>query len=161
LRQQPTGMAWIVKWAGALALLRAVGEALKNVDVQANSALREARRKWKRRENPDSQAIFKKFIQYDTNRLLHYAEVKTGQSAMVFAQSAVAVATAYGEDRTPRPPAPPVPPPIYSYHMNGGPFHGRDPRDIVQEAIDWWQQQIDAMEADAAQLLQAGTDRRG
>lgn len=35
---------------------------------------------------------------------------------------------------------------------NGGSFRGRDPRNIVQEAIDWWQQQINAMEADAAQL---------
>jgi hypothetical protein len=162
LRQQPTGMAWIVRWAGALALLRAVGDTLGRVDIQGNPALCEARRKWKVREKPESQEIFERFIRGDTNCLLHQAEVRAGQSVSVVAPSASARATAYGEDRRPtETAAPPVPPPIYTYHMNGGPFHDRDPRDIVQEAIDWWQQQIDAIEADAAQLRQSGTDRGG
>jgi hypothetical protein len=151
LQQQPTGMDWIVKWAGTLALLRTVGEALKNVDAQGNPAIRKGRQCWKKRVDFKNLPIYDKFIDGDVNRLLHQAEVTAGQSATVFAPSAVAKATAFGEDRTSTEgTAPPARAPIYEYRMNGGHFTGDDPRQVVQEAIDWWQQQIDDIQADAA-----------
>jgi hypothetical protein len=33
--------------------------------------------------------------------------------------------------------------------MLGGPFDGRDPRDVVAEAIEWWERQLTLIEADA------------
>ena len=82
LQEQPTGN-WIVKWAGTLALLRTVGEALTKVDVQTSPALCVAHKNWQQRvdrKNP----IYNKFIQGEANRLLHQAEVRAGQSARVF-----------------------------------------------------------------------------
>lgn len=40
----------------------------------------------------------------------------------------------------------------YSYHMNSGLFAGQDPRDLVQQAIGWWGEQLDKIEQDAAAL---------
>jgi hypothetical protein len=39
-----------------------------------------------------------------------------------------------------------------SYKMVVGPFLGRDARDAVEEAIRWWDQQLQAIEADAASV---------
>jgi hypothetical protein len=151
LQEQPRGMDWVVKWAGTLALLRTVGEVLGNVDAQSSPTIRRARQNWKERIKSETPDIYHEFIDGDVNRLLHQAKVSAGQSAMVFAPSAVAKATAFGEDRTPlKNAAPPVRAPTYTYHMNGGAFAGRDPRDVVKDAIDWWQRQIDVIEAKAA-----------
>jgi hypothetical protein len=35
-----------------------------------------------------------------------------------------------------------IPETSYSYHMNEGDFTGRDPRDLIDEAIAWWHEQI-------------------
>jgi hypothetical protein len=74
---------------------------------------------------------------------------------MVYLQpvEARAVAAGFNGDRSPppppKPPLPPVPP-KYSYHVNSGPFAGRDPRELVEESISWWEQQIADIEQDAA-----------
>ena len=117
-------MDWIVKWAGTLALLRTVGEALKNVDAQkkARPALHKARQHWKRRVDLKSLPIYHRFIDEDANRLLHQAEVRAGQSAMVVAPERLSQSNSIWEDRTSTEPAAPSPPrPVYTYHMNGGP----------------------------------------
>jgi hypothetical protein len=37
-------------------------------------------------------------------------------------------------------------PPTYNYKMNSGPFAGQDPRDLVKDAIEWWEKQLDDIE---------------
>ena len=41
-------------------------------------------------------------------------------------------------------------PPTYNYKMNSGPFAGQDPRDLVRDAIKWWEEQLDDIEQKAA-----------
>jgi hypothetical protein len=143
-------MDWIVKWAATLTFIRTVGEALKNVDAQKYPAIGKARQRWKQSRDPDGLPIYNSFIKGDSNRLLHQANVDAGQSAMVFIQGVSATGRAGGEDTAPNRAEVHPPPPLFTYHMNGGPFDGRDPRDIFQEAVDWWQQQIEDIETDAA-----------
>jgi hypothetical protein len=150
LRQQPTGMDWIVKWAAALTFIRTVGEALKNVDAQKYPAIGKARQRWKQSVNLSDQPIYKSFITGDSNALLHHARVNAGQSAMVFLRGVSATGRVSGEDIPQSRAEVHPPPPVYKYHMDGGPFNGRDPRDIFQEAIAWWEQQIGVIETDAA-----------
>jgi hypothetical protein len=86
--------------------------------------------------------IFWDFIDHDRNQLLKEADLTVGQSAEVFLSGGTIPRHA---------PLPPPPlPPIYTYHMNSGTFAGQDPRDLVRDAIEWWEKQLDDIEQKAA-----------
>jgi hypothetical protein len=153
LRQDPTEQRWVVRWVAALALLRTVDEALKNVDAQISPAIRNARADWKRGLQNSTPLIYAEFIRGDTNRLLHQAKVvRVNRSDLVL------------------PEAPPLDLSLvtpsdartgvlfkHKYSMASGAFESRDPRDLVEEAIRWWEQQLTLIERDAAET-KTGTD---
>lgn len=152
MAHQPTGPDWILVWAGTIALLRAVGHVLdkEGSDPKTDQRLQTAiKGHWsslkKTKPNP---AIFWKFIQEDRNILLKDGEFRAGQSVEI--KLTGVSATFLTENQTP-PPVSPQPPsePIYSYHMNDGDFVGRDPRDLVAEAIRWWEAQFQQIESAA------------
>lgn len=152
LRKDPTGPEWIVRWAGAIALLRVVGFALQKQDGPTNPALGRAQAAWWNRlkaSKPDP-AIFWDFIQEDRNVLLHGAEIRAGQSTMLFLVGVSRTRLVAGQANPPATPAPPLLKATHSYHMNSGSFARRDPRDLVQEAIEWWEQQITEIEIEAS-----------
>jgi hypothetical protein len=45
----------------------------------------------------------------------------------------------------------------YHYTMRDGPFKGRDPRDLIREGIQWWEDELEIIEA--AVRKQRRTDR--
>jgi len=143
-RDPPDKQRWVVRWVAALALLRTVDEALKNVDVQISPAIREARANWKRGLQNSTPLIYGEFIHGDTNRLLHQAKV------VPVNKSGLALPT-------PTPGASDTVVFKYRYSMASGPFMGRDPRDLVEEAIHWWEQQLTLIERDAGEA-KTGTD---
>jgi len=176
MRNNPAGEEWVLTWAGTIALLRAVGHALVNEDAKRDARLEKAQRAWwaKLKATKPSPSIFWQFIESDRNRLLKEAELTVGQSVEGFQAYSTARPTlrapppppplrlpnyTYGQSvevilhstarptlRAPRPP-PPLRPPNYTYEMNSGPFAGQDPRDLVRDAIDWWEKQLDGIEA--------------
>jgi hypothetical protein len=140
----PTGQDWVLIWAGTIALLRAVGHALVNEDAKSDVRLKEAQSAWwsglnATKPNP---LIFWKFIDHDRNQLLKQAELTAGQSTQLFLQGGTIA-------RHVSPPPPP-PPPIHTYQMNSGYFVGQDPRKLVRDAIEWWEQQLNDIEQKAA-----------
>lgn len=162
LRNDPR-VTWFVLWSGTLCLLRTVGDALeKDADIR----IQKAQIRWfqkmkldnaaagrgssvKKHGNTWEPAIFWQFIRRDRNLLLHEAQLTAQQNVMLRLQGAAVVISAAGQ--APPPPQPPAPPPspIYSYPMSTPPYTGRDSRDVVEEAIQWWQEQIDQIEQDA------------
>jgi len=38
-------------------------------------------------------------------------------------------------------------PTVYHYVINDGPFKGRDQRQVLQEAIEWWRAYLDAIDS--------------
>ena len=42
---------------------------------------------------------------------------------------------------------------ICTYQMNSGRFVGQDPRDLVGDAIEWWEKQLDDIEREACRVL--------
>jgi hypothetical protein len=163
LRNDPR-VSWFVLWAGTLGLLRTIGDVLKNdVDIR----VRKAHARWFDKlkhynaiagrgpkvpqDGGDWEpAIFWQFIRRDRNLLLHEAKLTVKQSVMLELTGVAAIASAAGEaPRPPLPPAPPPRPPMYSYTMSTPPYAGRDSRDVVEEAIQWWEEQIEDMERDA------------
>jgi hypothetical protein len=148
LRQNPIE-DWVILWAGTLSLLRTVGDALEKVDAKTNPRLSAAQADWWKRTQASRPPIFFEFIRRDRNLLLHEAKLNAGQSAMVTLPGAEATASVAGQSPpAPRPPQPLVPA-IYSYHINSGVFAGRDPRELIEEGIAWWELQIADVEGDA------------
>jgi hypothetical protein len=150
------GSSWIVRWSGVIGLLRVVGFALQKLDGQNCTALNRAQEEWwqgLRRSQPHP-SIFWGFIHDDRNALLHGAEIRAGQSAMVPLVGVSATARAAGQEPPKVQAARPQPIATYTYHMTKGPHAGRDPRELVEEAIQWWHLEIERIERDAARYVQ-------
>jgi hypothetical protein len=143
--EAPTGPAWERHWASLMALLRTACEVLEK---EAPAYWKEhmerpnAHVRGRDRKNDYQPDIFGKFIWTDANLFLHQGIVTAGQSTMVFLQGVAAKATVAGEKAEPLPPSRPSPPPVISYHMNTGPFQGRDPCTLGDEAILWLEEQV-------------------
>jgi hypothetical protein len=129
LRNDPQGAAYRVRWFGAIAMLRAVWHVLKKVDAKSHPEIREAFSDWCKKldDTKPNPPIYWQFIVSDRDALLKEYDYRGAQNVTV---------TIGG-------------PTIYTYGMRGGPFHGQDQRDVYQQAIGWWEQQLTDIETDA------------
>ena len=150
MRSNPTTgpdwvLDWVLIWAGTIALLRAVGHALVNEDAEIDARMKKAQRAWwdTLKATKPNPSIFWDFIERDRNLLLKQAEFTVDPSARVFG-----VFDSF-PSHAPPPQMPPQLPPIYNYKMKSGPFAGQDPRDLVRDAIKWWEEQLDDIEQKA------------
>jgi hypothetical protein len=152
--------SWFVLWAGTLALLRTVVDALKK---DADHRIRKAQAKWfglmkrdniaagravQKQDDTWEPAIFWQFIRKDRNLLLHEAR-STVATAATIDLTHISIRTTSTGEQVPVFPAPQPSQPIYSYTMSTPPYAERDARDVVEEAIQWLEQQIDQIEKDA------------
>jgi hypothetical protein len=142
MSSDPTGLEWVLTWAGTIALLRAVGHALVNEDAEIDARMKKAQHAWwdTLKATKPNPSIFWEFIERDRNLLLKEAELSVEPSANVFLSGGTIPRHA---------PQPPPPPPIYTYKMKSGRFAGQDPRDLVRDAIKWWEEQLDDIEQKA------------
>ena len=151
LRADPQGLQWRVRWAAAVALLRAMLHVLKNIDSLGSPQMRAAIDiKWNELVNSTpSPAIFWSFIQRERNNLLKEYRTSAQQSVNIYLPGLELSVSLGGE-----PPAPVRPTQVarceYSFRMGPGPYEGRDPRDIVAEAIAWLRTYLDEVDAIAA-----------
>jgi hypothetical protein len=150
------GIAWEAKFSATLALLRSVGHVLDKVDGEVSPAARTEIDRWwakikstqpKRGVIKPKPDIFWDFIEGERNLTLK-GQLRAGQSAMVELVGAAAIMRFAGLGSVSDPPEPPKQSPkaSYTYHMNDGPFRGRDPRDLIAEAVEWWRDQLDLIE---------------
>lgn len=135
LQEESRPASFRVLWVAGIALARAVGHVLQKVDSKQDSAVRAAVGKayasWKAEKS--SNAIFWDFIEEERNQVLKQYEVG------FFAGPIDIVAD--GQLHT------------LDDHLfcplTYGPFAGEDCRDILEQAIEWWDQQLAAIENDA------------
>jgi len=125
LRVEPEGPSWRVIWVATIALLRAVGHVLAKADAPKDVALqRIVDAKWEAmKASKPAPAIFWEFIESERNDLL-----KTYETA---ARTSVAV----GGGKLGRPNS-------YDYRIGSGIFAGRDQREVVEEAIAFWDEYL-------------------
>lgn len=145
LRANPTGLVWRTRWAAAVALLRSVGHVLEKVDGARDPAMAKAvRAKFAdlKAKRPEPE-IFWEFIEPERNNLLK--EYRTAAKQNV----TVRPGTAHLNPRTGEQHSTPGLPALYEHVMSDGHFQGRDPRDLVQEAIDWWEGYLNEVDASA------------
>ncbi len=126
-------------------LLRAVGHVLDNVDGQRDPKLRRAINAWwidlkSKRPEP---LIFWSFIDEERNSIVKEYKTRAGQGVTV-QLSGIEINLRTGEQSSDEPK-----PAIYHYVINGGPFAGREQREVLAEAIAWWEAQLQGIEAAA------------
>lgn len=121
-------------WVAGVALLRAVGHVLQKVDTEQSSALKaaigRAYAEWKR--DKEANAVFWEFIENERNNILKEYEIG-------FLAGPIDVI---------------VQPNAESFPLDGnlfcpiaeGRYAGEDGRDVMADAITWWEQQLSVIE---------------
>jgi hypothetical protein len=138
LRQQELwGPMFRPRWAGLVALLRAVGDVAHKVDGKTNPPSPEAVQatltvKYAHNESNPEAAIFWDFIKFERDSILK-----------AYDYAACVNRTVYVND--PRPST-------VTTFMQSGPFAGRDALELAQLAIDYWRAYLDQIDAETARL---------
>lgn len=156
LWQNPEGQEWRIQWVGALALLRTVAntfnEQAKDPAVHPDLQ-RELQNFWGRmKANEPKPEIYWGFIRDDSNDLLHYwkfsathhvTKQRDDDEMIMTTEKWSAEPTRIhsvdtsGEHKGFTPGS--------TYLMKSGPFANQDQRDVVQQAIDWYEDEIAGM----------------
>jgi hypothetical protein len=137
---------WRVHWAAAITLLRAVGHVLDKVDGAdplIKDAADSAFRRWKGQD--PKHELFREFIERERNNLLK--EYRTDVHPLVEVPIAIEMTTepVGGGD------------PVRTCHivdirenvyrpLVDGPWTGDDARDVLGEAIAWWEDQLTSID---------------
>lgn len=146
--EEETDLArWRVQWAAAVALLRAVGHVLDKVDGRDATVRRlanEAYKRWKG-DAPDHE-IFREFIEPERNTVLkeyrfrHHPLEEVGLATVLEQRDPVTGETIQSAE---------------IFHLSDNiyrPFQegwrqGDDARDVLSDAIDWWETELSAIDA--------------
>ena len=129
-----SGSLWRRRYIACVALLRAVGHVLHNVDAEASDSHGSAIENWwqyQKRTKPEP-AIFWSFVEDERNRFLKTYGPIAAQNMTVFP----------GGDRESE----------TIFVMKQGPFKGVDPRTLIMDAIEWWEKELDAIDHDIASM---------
>lgn len=130
--ERPMGNRWVILWVASVALLRAVGHALKKVDATSDRRLElavdEAWECWSSQR--DEHHIFWDFIEDARNNILKEFELGAGQGVTVRP----------GADHTV----------TYPVYLEG--FGVQDQAELLDRALDWWQKELEKIEARASEI---------
>ncbi|WP_146190137.1 hypothetical protein [Methylosinus sporium] len=141
---------WRVLWAGAVALIRAVGHVLDKVDGEQppiKAAAKAAFARWK--ADDSSHAIFREFIESERNNILKRYESKVHPLSEVpvaifltLSQPETGEIKQIGFDEL-------LGETIFKPIVDGY-GEGEDARDIYRDAISWWERELQAIDIAAA-----------
>ena len=137
---------WRVHWAAAVALIRAVGHVLEKVDGDdplIKHAASAAFRQWKGTD--PAHRIFRDFVERERNNLLkEYRSDVHPQAEIALAIEVIAQPMADGA-LVKVPDVAGILDNIYRPYLDG-PWAGNDARDVLSEAISWWDEQLSLIE---------------
>lgn len=147
LQAEPDPDRWRVHWAGGAALLRAVGHVLLNVDQKADAELARvadaAHRRW--RSADSAHAVYREFILEERNNILK--EYRSNVHPLDNVPVVIRLTLVHPETREVR---------YVDQHADldenlfrpivEGYGEGEDARDVFEEAIDWWERELAAIE---------------
>ena len=147
LEDEENPQRWRVLWAGAMALLRAVGHVLQKVDGESATLrplIDAAYNRWK--ANRSENAVFWEFIEEERNSILkeyRFHVLESGEVDIVVVGDAgnadsggLSTSTelfTLGEN-------------IFK-PVTGGFGEGEDARDIYRDAVSWWYAELSGIEA--------------
>jgi hypothetical protein len=144
LNEDPLDGRWRRRLVTVLALLRAVGHVLHEVDGKRDPRLQAIiRQHW----NHPPPSIFSDFIKRERDSILKEYRTNAGLGVTV-RPGTVHLDLKTGE-QTMRTPSRPN---LYDYTMKAGTYKGRDQRHVAQEAIDWWESHLSRIESEFSVL---------
>jgi hypothetical protein len=147
---------WRPRWAGLVALLRAVGHVLVKVDGKASDTARKViDAAWQelKRSEPEPR-IFWGFIEGERNSVLKVYEI----GARV--KTTVRPGTAWFNTATGESGGGPSGPTTFEAFMRSGPFEGQDPLELCRDAIRFWDDYLDTIDRKIAANAIATPGRR-
>ena len=136
------GPVWRRRWIVAVVLLRAVGHVLDKVDGARSKELKEAVDEWwclLRSTKPKPQ-IFWQFVDEERNAIVKEYQTNARQGVSIQVP-VIEINLRIGEQTSD-----PAKPPTYRYTMNAGHFKDRDQRELIAEAIQWWEGELAAID---------------
>jgi len=130
------GEKWRRHWILCVTLLRAVGSVLEKVDGKADPKLKAIiDHAWKSIKKEKSPHIFLDFIEEDRNLAVKVYQMRAGQGVIIDLK-------ALGGEPDPSPPK------VTTIHiMTDSPYKCKYQHDMIQSAIDWWQDYLDKIDA--------------
>jgi hypothetical protein len=136
------GPTWRRRWIVAVVLLRAVGHVLEKVDgARSDKHKAEIFRWWTNLKSTEPDpAIFWLFVEEERNTIVKEYQTNAGQGVTVRAP-VIELHLSTREQKIH-----PALPPIYHYTMNAGHYAGRDQRELIAEAIRWWDGELAAID---------------
>lgn len=143
LRDGVQGREWRISWVTTVALLRAVGHVLRNVDAPTDTLLKRiVTEEWsKLSATKPEPAIFWQFIEDERNNILKEYRLSAGLNITV-RPGTVQLDLNTGEQR-----GEPGLPTLYDYRMKSGPYAGIDQREVLRQALSWWDSYLSVIEA--------------
>lgn len=154
LLEDETDLArWRIHWVAAVALVRAIGHVLDKVDGQdagIHAAIRTAFGRWKG-DSPD-HTIFREFIERERNHILK--EYRFSVHPMERVPVALDVTLARVEDGKSMRLGE-----VYELDENvyrpilDGYREGDDARDVLADAMAWWERELDAIDSSVQRPL--------
>lgn len=139
------GSQWRIAYMANVALLRAVYHVLESRDAAVNPAFKNKFKAWASNllASKPAPEIYWEFIVSERNLLLKEYQSLAGQDVTV-PGVLIEVNVKTGEQKATR-----LGNVEHHCTINGGFFAGRDPRELIAEAIAWWETQLIALEATA------------
>lgn len=141
LEDETDERAWRLDWVLTVVLLRTVGDVVHKVegaeDPRVQAVAAELYRSW---SDGEENAIFRNFIKAERDSIVHEycTAMSDGPIAIVALPAALSDAppadvSALLEENLFRP-------------MQYGPYGGEDGRDVIDQAISWWDIQLDEID---------------
>jgi hypothetical protein len=142
---------WRVHWVGAVALIRAVGHVLDKVDGQIPGFKVRSKAAFRRWKSADpAHAIFRDFIDAERNNILKKYQSKAFPGSDVPVAIMITALHPRTGETVQMPIAEIIPDNLYKPLVEGF-REGDDAREVYAEAIAWWEDQLDALDAALAE----------
>jgi hypothetical protein len=150
LYDEPNGMKWRVIWVGTVTLLRTVGHVLHKVDSEISAEMKKVIDEWwgALKLSKPKPEIFWGFIEDDRNYILKQYKFRASVGVDINVpfhsigfNGEVREAGSIDKGNV-----------EYNYVITDGPFKGKDQRDLVKEAIEWWENQLGEIDIRVAAL---------
>lgn len=141
MREEKDSPTWKVHWVACLALLRTVGSVLEKVDKKADEKHKQViTNKWNEwNSEKAAHPIFWNFIKAERDNLVkeyrfgvepepNYLVTEDGDRIVTDQGDAIATEDDY-------------------FRLSHVEFENREGRNVIREAINWWQKQLEGIEA--------------
>jgi len=141
VKEGVTGSQWRIRWVAAVALLRTVGHVLEYVDASQDSVLKKIiEDAWNILKSTKPQPeIFWEFIVKERNNILKEYQFGAGIGTNINMPI-----IDLDSDESPQVKI------THNYLITKGPYRGKDQREVLKEAIEWWESYLTKIENEYA-----------